>query len=411
MKHIVILTGSHLCHNPRVLKEATALAGAGYSVEVLGAWFEAILRDRDQELLARLPFKFAPVIDLTRSRVTHMTCRVRTKLGLLAFRFAGYQNRWQFGYAVAALRQAAWARAADLYIAHSESAIAAAIDLRRAGRRVGVDMEDWFSEDLLPEARKHRPIRLLRDLERRLLRQGAYSACPSNAMSEALAREYDWSRPTVIYNAFPWADRQSLDDLLKDRRDRRIPSVHWYSQTLGEGRGLEDLLAALPLMEHEVEIHLRGNPTAGFDSWLAGRVPKNWQDRVFVHGLVTNEDLLSRIAEHDIGFAGEMKYCRSRDLTVTNKILHYLLAGLAVVASDTTGQREVAEQAPDAVELYPSGDAPALATRLNVLLESPRNLALAKAAALRASEQIFCWERQQKVLLEAIHRAVSTPAA
>jgi len=54
---------------------------------------------------------------------------------------------------------------------------------------------------------------------------------------------------------------------------------------------------------------------------------------------VDGDDLLSRIAEHDIGFAGEMPHCRSRDLTVTNKILQYLLAGLAVVASGTAGQR------------------------------------------------------------------------
>jgi len=36
---ITILTGSPLCHNPRVLKEGTALATAGFRVEVLGAGY------------------------------------------------------------------------------------------------------------------------------------------------------------------------------------------------------------------------------------------------------------------------------------------------------------------------------------------------------------------------------------
>jgi glycosyltransferase involved in cell wall biosynthesis len=102
-----------------------------------------------------------------------------------------------------------------------------------------------------------------------------------------------------------------------------------------------------------------------------------------------------------------MKYCRSRDLTVTNKILHYLLAGLAVVASDTSGQREVARQAPDAVFLYPSGDAVVLAARLNALLESPETLERAKAAALRAAEKTFCWERQESRLLEGVSHALA----
>jgi glycosyltransferase involved in cell wall biosynthesis len=229
-------------------------------------------------------------------------------------------------------------------------------------------------------------------------------------MSAALAGEFGCPQPTVVYNAFPWSDRESVDGLSKDRKDRSLPSIHWFSQTLGHGRGLEDLIAALPLLNHEAEIHLRGKPVSGFDNWLAHRVPEAWRGRIVVHALVSNTELLSRITEHDIGFAGETTLIRSRDLTVTNKILHYLLAGLAVVASETAGQREVAVQAPGGVFLYPSGDAPALAARLNTLLGSADALMRAKSAALAAAEETFCWERQEKALMESIHRALGPPA-
>ena len=106
---------------------------------------------------------------------------------------------------------------------------------------------------------------------------------------------------------------------------------------------------------------------------------------------------------------GETPLIRNKDLTVSNKILYYLLAGLAVVASETAGQREVAMQAPGCVFLYPSGDAPALAARLNRLLESPDALKQAKSAALAAAERRFCWERQEKSLLETIDRALISP--
>ena len=122
-----------------------------------------------------------------------------------------------------------------------------------------------------------------------------------------------------------------------------LPCIR-FSQTLGPGRGLEDLIAALPLVKRDAEIHLRGNPVSGFENWLAHRLPEDWRNRIVVYPLVTNAELLSRIAEHDVGFAGEPSLIRSRDLTVTNKILYYLLAGLAVLASDTTGQREVADR-------------------------------------------------------------------
>jgi hypothetical protein len=227
-------------------------------------------------------------------------------------------------------------------------------------------------------------------------------------MSRALVVEYGCRKPAAIYNAFAWAERGALDGKIKDRRDQGVPSLHWYSQTLGPGRGLEDLFRALGLVHAEMEVHLRGRLALGAEAWFAALVPAKWKKRVFVHPLVSNAELLSRIAEHDIGFAGELKYCRSRDLTVTNKILHYLLAGLAVVASDTSGQREVAARALNtAVRSYPSGNARALAEELNMLLSSEGELRTAKAAALIAAERTFCWEQQVPTLLSSIEAALA----
>ena len=408
--YVAILTGNHLCHNPRVIKEAAALANAGFETVVLGAWSDATLKQRDQDLMRSLPFSFVPVVDTTDDRWACAGTRLRGKIAALVHRFAGVESRWQLGSACAALSRAALRRNADLYIAHSEAALVAAAELLRRGRRVGVDLEDWFSQDLLAEARRSRAVGLLDALERTLLTQGRHATCPSHAMSEALATAYGCTRPAVVYNAFPWADRKMIDGLVKDRPDRRGPSIHWFSQTLGPGRGLEDLFSALPLLRNDVEIHLRGNPVGGFESWFRARAPESVRERIVVHGLVPSTELLSRIAEHDIGFAGETSSIRSRDLTATNKILQYLLAGLAVVASDTAGQREVAEQASDAVFLYPSGDPTALAHHLDSLLEQPDRLRRAKAAALHAAERTFCWERQERALLDAIARALPSPA-
>lgn len=409
------MTGNHLSNNPRVQKEAGTLEAAGFAVEVLGAWSDRTLAERDRELLSRCRYEFTPVLDVSASdpvqRFDRQVARVKTRAARLAYSWLGLSTRRQLGATYGALRRVAFRTPARLYIAHSEVALAVATELRRTGCLVGLDMEDWFSEDLLAEVRSSRPIRLLRGLEGALLAHGGLASCPSAAMSEALAREFGCRPPAIIYNAFPWADRDLLDGRSEDRIEGRRPSIHWYSQTIGPGRGLEDLLAALPLLKHEAEIHLRGYPVAGFAKWLADRTPEGWRNRIFLHDVVSNEELLSRLAEHDIGFAGEMKFCRSRDLTVTNKILQYLLAGLAVVASDTAGQREVAEQSGEAVLIYSSGDPAALAGQLDVLLGDPERLKRARVAALQAAERTFCWERQEPVLLEAVRRALDQPFA
>jgi glycosyltransferase involved in cell wall biosynthesis len=408
---IGIVSGVSLAHNPRVLKEATTLAAAGFEVVVLGGGYEKLRLETDLSLAKRHGFSFQPVgLDETGKtchRASIFIRQLKNRLARTAHRFTGWESPLQLGNNIGELLRSAKAIEADYYIVHLEPALWAGESLLQAGFRVGIDIEDWYSEDLPPEARKGRPVKLLRSLETKLLREANHSTCTSRAMSDALANEYNCRPPAVIYNAFPWADRQKLDGKFKDRKNPGIPSIHWFSQTLGLGRGLEDLLVALPHLKHPVEIHLRGNPVKGFDQWLQARLPAPWRERVFVHGLVSNDELLSRIAEHDIGFAGEMKYCRNKDLTASNKILHYLLSGLAVVASDTVGQHEISQQAGKAVRLYPSGNPPALAAQLNALLASTEELLSAKSSALAVAEMTFCWERQAPVLVAGIQNALT----
>src|ERR1035441_7234353 len=403
-RRVAILTAATLSRNPRAFKEAKTAARAGFETVVYGASFDAGARETDEALADRYGFSFKSVVpvgeDGRKPELMSVWRRVRTRAGVDLSRYLHIENAWQLGPAVFELAKQARKAKADYYIAHLEQGAWVGPRLLRSGCRVGIDVEDWYSEDLPLEARKSRPVRLLRELERELLTTGAHATCPSRAMSEALAREFGCPKPTVIYNAFAWSERESMDVLFKDRRDRRVPSIHWFSQTLGHGRGLEDLIAALPLLKREAEIHLRGKPVTGFENWLADLVPEAWRGRVKGHGPVSNPGLLSRIAEHDIGFAGETTLIRSRDLTVTNKILYYLLAGLAVVASETAGQREVAMQAPGGVFLYPSGDSSALAACLDALLGSTEALRRAKGAALAAAERTFCWERQGKSLFD-----------
>lgn len=405
-KRILILIGGHLATAPRPQKEAAAARAAGAEVMVRGTWWNHGFAAEDRELASKIGVDYSPVVDIRPHVPGGFSMRLKQRFAREAFGRVRWTMPRAFGVGAPEFHREALRIRPDLVIVHSEATMWAGERLARQGFRVGVDFEDWFSEDLLPEVRKHRPIKALHRLEEALLMHSVHKSCTSRAMADALVSEFNCRPPVPIYNAFPWSDRRKLDGKLKDGKNRELPSIHWYSQTLGPGRGLEELFDALPNVRHSVEVHLRGNPVNGFHEWLASRLSEMWRSRVFVHDLVSNDELLSRISEHDIGFAGEMKYCRSRDLTVTNKILHYLLGGLAVVASDTAGQKEIARQASSAVFLYPTGAPVKLADQLNLLLGEPDRLKEAKAAALRAAESLFCWERVSPPLLESLTRAL-----
>jgi glycosyltransferase involved in cell wall biosynthesis len=409
IKKIVILNGNHLCHNPRVIKEADSLAAGGFDVEVLGAWLNEELIARDRDLMKRQRFRYTPAVQLGVGRSLGGTLlRGRRWLAWKAKRWWGWESPEILGYGVRTLLRAARTRGADLYIAHSEPALWVARELARDGRSIGVDMEDWFSEDLPPEARRNRPLKLLRELEMSVLMASAHSTCTSQAMAAALVAAYGCREPLAIYNAFPWADRETMDGELKDRRHRDLPSIHWYSQSIGPGRGLEDLFAALRLLDIKAEVHLRGNLWHGYREWLDRLIPESWRERVFFHAIVPNDELLSRIAEHDIGVSLDPSEPQSRNVTVTNKILQYMQAGLAVVATSTLGQREVAAQAPAAVRLCRPRNAADLAQQLLYLLTAPTVLDEAKRASLAAARDRFCWEKVAPLLVASVERALAS---
>ncbi|HEY9709698.1 MAG TPA: glycosyltransferase, partial [Oculatellaceae cyanobacterium] len=190
------------------------------------------------------------------------------------------------------------------------------------------------------------------------------------------------------------------------RQNPNIPSLHWFSQTIGPGRGLETLFQSLTYLTIPVEIHLRGNYPESARQWLEPLVPSEWRDYLFIHPTVPNAELLSRIAEHDIGLALECTDIPSRNLTVTNKLFQYLQAGLAVIATDTTGQQEILSQRYAIGRLIPSNNPLALAQSLENLLETPDKLTTAKAAALQAAEELFCWEQQAEILLQTAELAL-----
>ena len=99
-----------------------------------------------------------------------------------------------------------------------------------------------------------------------------------------------------------------------------------------------------------------------------------------------------------MGLAIEEPTSWNRELCVTDKILMYLSAGLAVAATSTLAQADFMGQIPKAGFVYSWGDYQSLARKLKVWAENPDLLEDAKAAASRAARQEFNWKREQTKL-------------
>ncbi len=408
MTTVAIVTGVQIIDNPRVIKEADSLTALGYDVVVLDVVNDSVSRARIDRTMATRSWRRAPIADFTQGPLARIVLGLKTRFYQILGRL-GVQNPGQLGAHTHLLYRAAKRTKADLYIVHIDQACFAGVRLLDEGRRVAMDCEDWYSEDGLPTDRATRPEALMKAWERKLLNEAAFVTTTSNALADALAEAYGGQRPTVVYNSFPTEERAHIDGLTRQRKDPSVPSIFWFSQTVGPGRGLEALVDALSAIDRPFELHILGKPRVGYAESLVTRMPAALRERAHFHFQVPQEELLSRIAEHDIGYCGEISDCRSRDLTITNKAFEYMRAGLAVVASDTAGQIEVAKKARGAVFTFKQGDAASLREPLERLLSNPALLGKTKAASYAALEAHFDCAQSQARLKALVSRVLGPP--
>ncbi len=401
---ILILIGGHLATAPRPLKEATALQSSGAKVMVRGIWWDPQLADEDVSLARQGSFDFAPAVDVNRG----IGIRVRQRLAREGFTRFGMVTPRTFGIGAPELLREARRIGADLTMVHSEAGLWVGQKLMAERRRVGVDFEDWFSHDLAESDRKGRPVAALQALERTMLRQAQCCLTTTRVLAEALAADARTSRvPSVVPNCFPAAEREAALTGARDSRAGGAVSFHWFSQTIGPGRGLETLAQSLPLLRGKWQLNLRGS-LHGHSEWFEATFPPSIRSRIQILEIVPNADLLARTMSHDVGLALEEPYCASKDLTAANKLFEYMRAGLAVIATRTRGQEEVLRTIPDVGVLIDPEDPNELARAMQAMIDDPKLVQARRERAAAAAESTWSWERHAPTLINSISAAVES---
>jgi glycosyltransferase involved in cell wall biosynthesis len=402
---ILIITNGPLCRNPRPLKEAETLGRAGYDVTLLTVRNHLPSEAQDREILRTAPFR-RETVDMLPGFETPTAIvwprRLRLWLARQVATRAGLATIHSLGPACILLRRAQQLPA-DLVIVHNEAAHWAGTRLLDQGRRVAADLEDWHSEDLLPQDRRHRPLALIRRVERTLLQRAVYTTTTSHALADAVHARYGGTRPQVVTNSFP------LQPDPRTGPPGEPPAFFWFSQTLGPGRGLELFLSAWRQTKFPSRVVFLGESPAGYREKLLRLLPADRHRQVEFLPLVPPAGLPMVIARHDIGLALEQGFIANRNLTITNKIIQYLNAGLAVVASDTAGQQEVLAHAPDAGIVVEMHETSRFAAALDALLADRPALARRQQAARKLAEEIYCWEREAPRFMEIVARSLGGP--
>jgi glycosyltransferase involved in cell wall biosynthesis len=405
---ICVITPGHLATNPRVVKEADALAEAGYDVSVITGDFAPWARSADQEfadrpwhVVSRLTFGPRAA---KRARITQV---VRQRLARFLIRM---------GFSRSQAQRASWhpigpdliaeARKvkADLYIAHYVAALpAAALAAKHHGAQYAFDAEDFHLGDL-PDKPEHAfAKKLTQSVEEYWLPGCAYVSAASPGIAQAYAATYGIAEPTVLLNVFPLSHAPAKATPVGSILPR--PSLYWFSQTIGPDRGLQCAIRAIAIAASRPHLYLRGTPAAGCEQQFMQMASEmGVADRLHFLPPAAPSAMEELAAKFDLGFSGETRHTRNKEVALGNKLFSYLLAGIPLVMSDTPAHRGLASELDGAARLYAIDDPQSLANAIDSLLREPAELCEARAKAFELGQRRFNWNCEQTKLLRLVKR-------
>jgi glycosyltransferase involved in cell wall biosynthesis len=393
MARVCLVGATHIGSNPRLVREADLLHDAGHQVRVVFRQEDPARAPADARLIAERHWQ-ACAVDIRRGTARwlwHSVVRRSARAIPPAFVAQPLAYRAAVkGFGLLAALAAA--EPADWFIAHAQTALpAAAFAARRWNARLGFDCEDLLAV-IEPNGDIYRQI------EGRFIPECSYVSGVSNRMMSTLARDHQMKQAIVLYNAMPVAPLNGLA-LPQQRKTAERLRLHWFGQTLGPQRGLEDAARAIALLDGAADLYLRGDVTDEYRRSLLA-LAGSAQSLITFLPRIDHDLLVASLAEFDVGLALELP--DDPNERVTNKLFGYLAAGLAIAATDTPGQREVLDEARGASIFYSSGDPGQLAASLKSWIADRSQLRDAQDAAWRAARERFCWEIEGRKLLNVI---------
>jgi glycosyltransferase involved in cell wall biosynthesis len=225
----------------------------------------------------------------------------------------------------------------------------------------------------------------------------------NDSVAQAMALLYGIAPPRVIYNSY--GVRDGKDDATPESFVRHFDAPAGGRRVLFqgmflEGRNLENLVAAMAMIDDGVQLFLLG---AGDQETRLRRICRERRIRnVFFGPLVRQDELLSLTRQADLGvipYLGD-KLLNNR-LCTPNKLFEFIEARVPICASDLPELRQIV-RGHGIGDVYPMDSPEQIAAALRDCLR--RRDAGEFAPNLAAAADRFAWRHQAELLLDVYDR-------
>ncbi|MBV6641979.1 MAG: hypothetical protein KI791_14750 [Cyclobacteriaceae bacterium] len=356
MPNILFLTTANLATNPRLVKELITARNNGIRAEVIAFSFDSPYQDtrvglvEDNMLKIRyLSDNKANFFDWLFIGIIHKTVTLLSSItnprSLMCSAF--YINKRTIAlYRYLFLHKRKY-QAYQLIVGHNIGAFYPAYFLSKALQiPFGIDVEDYHPGErvLAGDPGTHRQLK--EKIFKRVLPNAKYLSHASPLIKEytkELIRPFEKDQSVVINNSF-----YSVEFLFA-RSGEGLMRYVWFSQYVDFGRGLEYFIEAADEIKWKgISLTIIGELRSDFSSRF--NIAEN--KKIEVKGPMSQKELHLELCTHDVGLAIEDNANDlNRDLALTNKIFAYTQAGLFLLITQTSAQKQFVQEYPGAGKL------------------------------------------------------------
>ncbi len=401
VKKICLITPGHLSSDPRLLKEAEALHNAGYKLVLIFTRYLDYLTLEDQKIIdknADWEFIYTDWLINTDKHKRYISGLKRHLASIMhqlvpSFYFKKIiLNRyysWQKSKAIVSK--------ADLYIAHNPGAIAVAADAAVKNKVLfAFDAEDYHRG----EGTDAKTLAIVEAVEDYYLPKAAYITAGSPLIAKAYERILGLQEVHPILNVFPKVTFKQQEDKTDSLK------LFWFSQTIGKHRGIEEVINAFKLLHHEkLELHLLGALAYDMKRFfvkLMKEKSSSQNHQLIFHEPVSPDKLLAYTRKFDVGLAIEKNEPYNHDICLGNKLFTYLQAGLAMLVSETSAQKQFLETYPKIGKSVSLNKATSVADAIKCYIYDYKLLSQSKLYNYQIGQEVLNWEKEQQKLIRII---------
>jgi glycosyltransferase involved in cell wall biosynthesis len=371
----------------RVMREATVLAEAGFSVSIIDIEHDTTRLAEEDLAKIHVQHILRPGwFILPRFKLWRLV-RILQKLIVSTFRLVRMPT--------------------DIYHAHDVNALLPCYIAAQLRRKLLVFDAHEMPLHELEDMRPRWAHALITQLFAIIVRRCAGVSTVSPPIIAEMCSRYHLTDVSLIRNTLSFQEVPRSERLRQHLGLASNTRIVLYAGNFQPNRTLDKLVRAARFLERDIVIVLMGRNVGSTQAELEALVAREGTaDRVKIIPPVPYEELLTWTSSADIGaIVSAPDHSINARVQFPNKLFEYLMVGLPVIASQLPAIAEIIE-AYDVGRLLPSLEPAAIGAEINAMLADRAGLERMRRNALEASQRDLNWQKESQLLLRLYHNVL-----